>query len=891
MTTTADVHVRLPRELSSSAVFRTTYTYNHAGWVTGASDETRAHRADDETLPNVFRYEYDERANQTRWRSEHASQDDRGRDVRWVHWPNGLVKRRTAIKTLDRAGTPDDTTSTRSYEYLYNANRSLVRVIDCDAKRDGVQDDPQSPLTCSATQPSARQTLYVRDLAERETRIDEQWTDGRDVRLDYDTGNTGWLTQRRTDGTLSGNDYIGAQAKSTTFERDSLGRELTMTVDPSSGANRVSQSRWYDSGALRERTKPNGTVDRWSLNALGQRTLHERDADGSENDESQSYTYDINGNRKRDERGDHAFNARNQLVSWTRPASRGRADRRGWRTEYTLDGSGAQTLREEYDDQTLKTRTELTLDGDRLETATVQDYTQAVALTSTQTYSYDDAGNVQRIRTTVTAADGSPVESAPAPSTALEPAECQQEDVGTPSTRTTRYCYDEFNRQVFATGSGIDPVYLVYDGLDRRDRKLAKDRTSGAELRTHDYSYIGSTELLSSETVTTPGVTTADEHSSYDYDSQGARQGQDKDGGYRAYAIDANGSTLGLEAANGAIADGDRYDYDPYGELDRAPSGPDSDDLDTGLSQAARDNPFRFGSAYYDSGVKTYDMHARHYRPELGRFLSRDTYASAAGEHALQADPLTQNRYAFAGGNPVDNIEWDGHGPCGNRLCPLSADDGRNADARRNLSSRRATAGAELDDRIPGRERTYRQQRTALRAQNDRVRVIDATAIEGRERADGLRRMRENPTLTTVGIQQLSAAGRELLKSDNAVGIDDTYDAISKYIGAAGDTLAATMRLTDYFSGPLPGGAATSIKFSGPTTGFIADLLQGKSVKQAVARTVVGTSTSLTLGGQATRCPRLRHPYAVGTCFVVVGAGAVGFGQWTQDKAEGFIGQ
>ncbi len=31
---------------------------------------------------------------------------------------------------------------------------------------------------------------------------------------------------------------------------------------------------------------------------------------------------------------------------------------------------------------------------------------------------------------------------------------------------------------------------------------------------------------------------------------------------------------------------------------------------------------------------------------------------------ALQADPLTQNRYAFAGGNPVTNVEFDGHKAC-----------------------------------------------------------------------------------------------------------------------------------------------------------------------------------------------------------------------------------
>ncbi|MDP1793156.1 MAG: polymorphic toxin type 17 domain-containing protein, partial [Acidimicrobiales bacterium] len=168
--------------------------------------------------------------------------------------------------------------------------------------------------------------------------------------------------------------------------------------------------------------------------------------------------------------------------------------------------------------------------------------------------------------------------------------------------------------------------------------------------------------LLSAETVAASGGPAA-QRSSYDYDSQGVRQGQDRDGGYRVYAIDANGSTVGLEAANGVIAASDRYDYDPYGELDRQPSGTDSDDLEGGLSEAAKGNPFRFEGFYYDAGVKTYDMRARQYRPEIGRFLSRDTYASAAGEQALQADPLTQNRYAFAGGNPVSNVEFDGHLP------------------------------------------------------------------------------------------------------------------------------------------------------------------------------------------------------------------------------------
>jgi len=54
-------------------------------------------------------------------------------------------------------------------------------------------------------------------------------------------------------------------------------------------------------------------------------------------------------------------------------------------------------------------------------------------------------------------------------------------------------------------------------------------------------------------------------------------------------------------------------------------------------------------------------MRARVYRPDIGRFLTQDRYEAASSDLNLQADPLTQNRYAFAGGNPVSRIEFDGH--------------------------------------------------------------------------------------------------------------------------------------------------------------------------------------------------------------------------------------
>ncbi len=117
------------------------------------------------------------------------------------------------------------------------------------------------------------------------------------------------------------------------------------------------------------------------------------------------------------------------------------------------------------------------------------------------------------------------------------------------------------------------------------------------------------------------------------------RQAGEKTPTFRAYATDANGSVEGLEDAGGGFGTNaeDTYLYDPYGESENV--GAPTETQDPGLSAAAKDNPFRFQGFYYDAGVKTYDMHARHYRPDTGRFLTQDRFESALGDQHLQADP------------------------------------------------------------------------------------------------------------------------------------------------------------------------------------------------------------------------------------------------------------
>jgi len=209
----------------------------------------------------------------------------------------------------------------------------------------------------------------------------------------------------------------------------------------------------------------------------------------------------------------------------------------------------------------------------------------------------------------------------------------------------TTYTYDTFERLTGGRGQGqaAESTYR-YDGLDRRDYRTENGTR-------YDSSYVSSSEALSREQ--DPGKT-----QSYDYDSAGESQGQaasqSRATAYRSYGKDANGSVEGLEGTDGQIAPASRYDYDPYGKLENEQAVSDP---------AARDNPIRFEGFRYDSGLKTYDMQARQYRPDIGRFLTQDRFESASGDVNLQSDPLTQNRYAFAGGNPVSRVEWDGHRP------------------------------------------------------------------------------------------------------------------------------------------------------------------------------------------------------------------------------------
>jgi RHS repeat-associated protein len=131
------------------------------------------------------------------------------------------------------------------------------------------------------------------------------------------------------------------------------------------------------------------------------------------------------------------------------------------------------------------------------------------------------------------------------------------------------------------------------------------------------------------------------------------------------YGNDVHGSVTQLLDENGGVKAS--YGYDAYGRQDSKDG--DTAGLTTGDTNDLKPfNPYRYAGKRLDSGTagtgrdaQMLDMGARRYGLDTGRFLQRDMYADALGDLGLSLDPLTQNRYALAGGNPVSNIELDGH--------------------------------------------------------------------------------------------------------------------------------------------------------------------------------------------------------------------------------------
>jgi RHS repeat-associated protein len=124
----------------------------------------------------------------------------------------------------------------------------------------------------------------------------------------------------------------------------------------------------------------------------------------------------------------------------------------------------------------------------------------------------------------------------------------------------------------------------------------------------------------------------------------------DRSGNENYYHTDGLGSTRVLTNATGQVVD--TYTYDAYGRLLSS----------TGTSS----NSYQFAGEQRDRQTGLDYLRARYYDADLGRFISKDSFAG------FMDDPMSQHNYLYANANPVNFIDPTGHETMGDIGAVLS---------------------------------------------------------------------------------------------------------------------------------------------------------------------------------------------------------------------------
>lgn len=278
------------------------------------------------------------------------------------------------------------------------------------------------------------------------------------------------------------------------------------------------------------------------------------------------------------------------------------------------------------------------------------------------------------------------------------------------------------------TSAKDDAADYTYDALDRTVEEV--ESHGAAPARTTAFTYLGlSSDLAEEQHKDGAGALLTTK--SYGYDAFGERTSlaTTPSGGPTSvdtYGYDADDSvSLLVDAAGTAKAS---YGYRPYGEADT--------ELTKGDTNADNPtNPFRYAAKRFDSGSGTIDMGARRFGPSTGRFLQEeDRFSGALNDLALSSDPLTQNRYSLAGGNPVRFVEVDGHWVKWKKIARNAKRwaSARNAeaDSRRRAMRKRAVSSYMRgpENRNPETEQAWKAAETFGRAMEPLVKVAEGAA-------------------------------------------------------------------------------------------------------------------------------------------------------------------
>jgi RHS repeat-associated protein len=633
---------------------RTVFTYYDPGWI---------RTSDDPVLPRV-RFGYTARGQQASRVPELPGQPgvpDDDKLMSWEYYPDGLLKART-----DQGG--------QSSTFRYDPNNNLTEATDAA----GIIDPAQKPVDTQATYTGFNQPAKIRHRPAggtawtfsdytydrngntkqrrengQETNAGSQTVAPRLYQFSYDDAD--WLTEQLDLGTSSAcpNDQrIVTTYWGTGWEKQrEIYRAGTSCVSTPTTWPKKQTTTWthFDNGKLDRLTTKNGAGTTTESHDVGYTDPAGIYLNGHQATDRYTLTRAAGNTATTCLTASpcdavYTYDARDRLLTHQRRA--------GVTTTYTLDQPaqliGNTTIRA----GNITTQTKNGVTTTRKYQA--NQLTQATTSGVTVKYWYDPLGNLD----CVTTATGSQ-------------ANCSPSDGDPPANLISDYTYDYLNRlttaRQYTSGTTLtDRADYTHDALDRVVKETENHAGTGND-RTTAFTYQGLTNLVTQE-LQTGG--TNPKTKTYAYDAYGHRISlTDKNNATGitdppyTYGHDVHGSISQLLTDTGAVKAS--YGYDAYGGVDAT----DAQALTTGDTNAqAPLNPYRYTGKRLDSGLATgagspagYDMGARRYGPDTTRFLQHDIFHGALANLGLTLDPLTQNPYALAGGNPISYIEWDGH--------------------------------------------------------------------------------------------------------------------------------------------------------------------------------------------------------------------------------------
>ncbi len=444
--------------------------------------------------------------------------------------------------------------------------------------------------------------------------------------------------------TLTGNRLSINGGSSSNYEYDALGR-LKKEIE-----GQITKEYTYDAASNRKTLviKQSGqVVSNTSYTYDNLNRLYQVSENGQL---AATYTYDPNGNRQsltysNGDSTDYTYNLANKLKTLTN--KKGSVTLSGYAYEYSLDGNqtrksdnagkitdytydGLGRLRNEaatgenavsyaYDDS--NNRKTMTIIGGAVTTYVydknnrLDSETEATGdATEITTYRYDGNGN-QTYKGKETIKPAVAGESEGITASVLGEG---SDDMGVTVSR-----YDGFNRLVTAATGSMSATYTYNgDGL-----RISKTVNGVMTRHVWDGSQIA-LELNGAGTVTQKYIR--------GINLIAAENGS----GVRSYYLyNGHGDVVKLANSSGDAIKS--YDYDAFGNEKNI------DNNDT--------NVFRYAGEYFDKETGTIYLRARYYNPEIGRFITEDSYW---GE---DSDPLMLNLYTYCYNDPVNRIDPSGH--------------------------------------------------------------------------------------------------------------------------------------------------------------------------------------------------------------------------------------